>query len=46
MIELRGGPVAEIDSRLHALGLPPLHGAPPGDTLPRLPVAFLWAPHV
>jgi len=41
---LRGGPVSSIDARLHALGLPPVHGAASGATLPRLPVAFLWVP--
>ena len=40
---LRGGPVVAIDSRLHALGLPPLRGSNAA-TLPHLPVAFLWVP--
>jgi hypothetical protein len=41
---LRGGPVSAIDARLHALGLPSVHGLAPSATLPRLPVAFLWVP--
>ena len=40
---LRGGPVAAIDSRLHALGLPPLRGTRAA-TLPRSPISFLWVP--
>ena len=40
---LRGGPVAAIDLRLHALGLPPVRGTS-AVTLPHLPVAFLWVP--
>jgi hypothetical protein len=43
VIVLRGGPVAAIDARLHALGLPPLHGTS-ATTLPQLPVAFAWVP--
>jgi hypothetical protein len=41
---LRGGPVAAIDMRLRALGLPPVGHAAVGATLPRLPVALLWVP--
>jgi hypothetical protein len=44
VLVLRGGPVTEIDSRLHALGLPPVHGVAHTGTLPRSPVAFLWVP--
>jgi hypothetical protein len=43
VLVLRGGPVAVIDSRLRALGLPPLRGASSA-TLPRSPVAILWVP--
>jgi hypothetical protein len=43
VLVLRGGPVAAIDSRLHALGLPPLHGTHAA-MLPRSPVSFLWVP--
>lgn len=43
VLVLRGGPISAIDSRLHALGLPPLHGTHAA-TLPHLPVAFLWVP--
>ena len=40
---MRGGPVSAINSRLQALGLPPVHGirAP---SLPHLPVSFVWVP--
>jgi hypothetical protein len=41
---LRGGPVAQLDQRLDALGMPPLRGASAPAQLPRLPVAFLWVP--
>jgi hypothetical protein len=41
-IVLRGGAVADIDARLRALGMPPLHGA--SATLPHLPVAMVWVP--
>jgi hypothetical protein len=44
VLVLRGGPVAGVDARLHALGLPPVHGLAATATLPRLPVAFLWVP--
>jgi hypothetical protein len=40
---LRGGPVAAIDSRLRALGLPPLHGTH-ALALARSPISFLWVP--
>jgi hypothetical protein len=43
VLVLRGGTVTSIDAKLHALGLPPLHGATV-TTLPHLPVAFLWVP--
>lgn len=41
---VRGGPLAAVDRRLAALGLPPVHGA--GGDLPRPRVAFLWVPQV
>ncbi len=41
---LRGGPVAAIDSRLQALGMPPLQGVSGASVLPKLPVALLWVP--
>ena len=41
---LRGGAAMGIDTRLRALGLPPLHGIARSATLPKLPVAFLWVP--
>jgi hypothetical protein len=44
VLVLRGGPIAAIDSRLRALGLPPVHGVARTGTLARLPVAFLWVP--
>ena len=44
VLVLRGGPVAAIDQRLRALGLPPLHGLAATAVLPRPPVAFLWVP--
>src|SRR3954451_13889428 len=40
---LRGGPVAAIDARLRALGLPPVQGAGAPE-LPRPQVALLWVP--
>jgi hypothetical protein len=46
VLVLRGGPVAAIDARLHALGLPALHGVAASATLPLLPVSFLWVPQV
>lgn len=39
---LHGGPTAEVDGRLHALGLPPVRGAGEEIAAPR--VAFLWVP--
>jgi len=39
---LRGGPAAEIDRKLGALGLPPLRAG--GETLARPAVALLWVP--
>ena len=41
---MRGGPVDQINSKLHALGLPPVRGA--SGSLPRPKVAFLWVPEV
>jgi hypothetical protein len=41
---LRGGPVAAIDSKLAALGQPPLHGIAPGGALAQTPIAFVWTP--
>ncbi len=40
---LRGGPLASIDARLRALGLPPVRGTSAA-ALARSPVAFLWVP--
>jgi hypothetical protein len=41
---MRGGPVAQIDAKLHALHLPPVRGA--SGTLPGPKVAFLFVPEV
>jgi len=41
---VRGGPVAKIDARLHALHQRPLDSG--ADALDRVPVAFLWVPQV
>jgi hypothetical protein len=41
---MRGGPVAQIDAKLHALHLPPVRGA--SGTLPKPKVAFLFVPEV
>jgi hypothetical protein len=42
---VRGGPLASIDRRLRALGLPPVRTRPQRDeVLPRPRVAFLWVP--
>jgi hypothetical protein len=41
---LRGGPLTRVNSKLHALGMPPVRAAE-GD-LPRPKVAFLWVPQV
>jgi hypothetical protein len=41
---VRGGPVAQIDSRLHALRLPAVNTA--AQVLPQGKVAFLWVPQV
>jgi hypothetical protein len=41
---MRGGPVDQIDARLHRLHLPPLRGA--SGELPRPKVAFLFVPEV
>jgi hypothetical protein len=41
---LRGGPVAGIDAKLHALRMPPVATA--ASTLPAAPVAMLWVPQV
>lgn len=43
VLVFRGGPLATIDARLRALGLPPVRGTN-AVALPRLPVAFLWVP--
>jgi hypothetical protein len=43
VLVLRGGPVVNINARLHALGLPPLRDTNTA-TLPRSPAAFLWVP--
>lgn len=40
---MRGGPLATIDARLHALKLPPVRGTSAA-TLPHPRVAFLWVP--
>jgi hypothetical protein len=44
VLVLRGGPVAGIDGRLHALGLPPVRGSSATSTLPSPQVSFLWVP--
>jgi hypothetical protein len=41
---LKGGPVATIDARLRALGLPALRGDDRGPRLPRPRIALQWAP--
>jgi hypothetical protein len=41
---MRGGPIAQIDSKLHALGMPPVQGA--GGDLPTPKVSFMWVPQV
>ena len=41
---LRGGSLAGLDARLHALGLPPVRSAAAALAQPR--VAFLWVPQV
>ena len=41
---MRGGPVDQIDAKLHRLGLPSVRGA--SGALPRPKVAFLWVPEV
>ena len=41
---VRGGPVAAIDARLRALGLPAVRTQ--ATALPEAPVAFLWVPQV
>ena len=43
VVVLRGGPVAEVDAKLRALGLPPLQ-ARAGEALDRPAVAFVWSP--
>jgi hypothetical protein len=42
VLVLRGGPVARIDARLRALGLPPLRTG--ASALPTPPVAVVWSP--
>src|SRR5689334_425721 len=44
VLVVRGGPLATIDARLRALGMPPVRV--PADDLARVPVAFLWVPQV
>jgi hypothetical protein len=41
---LRGGPVARVDAKLRALGMPPVRTST--TDLPRPRVAFLWVPQV
>jgi hypothetical protein len=41
---MRGGPVDQINAQLHALHLPPVHGA--SGTLPQPKIAFLFVPEV
>jgi hypothetical protein len=41
---LRGGPVATIDSDLHALGQPPLHDIAADGTVTQSPISFVWTP--
>src|SRR5215212_3765053 len=42
---LRGGPLARVNSKFRALGMPPVRGAEADTTyLPRPKVAFLWVP--
>jgi len=41
---MRGGPVTRIDHELHRLGLPAVRGRQADDTLPEVPVSFLWVP--
>jgi hypothetical protein len=41
---LRGGPVARVNAKLHALRLPPV--ATGAEALPQPQVAFLWVPQV
>lgn len=44
VIILRGGPVAELNAKLHAEGLPPVKTG--RSALPRVQVSFLWVPQV
>ena len=44
VIVVRGGRVASINRRLRRLGLPALHGRHRTDSLPKVPVSFLWVP--
>src|SRR4051794_13656186 len=44
VIVLRGGPVAELNAKLRAQGLPPVDTG--REELPRVSVAFLWVPQV
>lgn len=43
-IVLRGGAIADVNSSLRALGMPPLRGVSATATLPHLPVAMVWVP--
>lgn len=44
VVIMRGGPVDQINAKLHALGMPSVSGA--SGALPRPKVAFLWVPEV
>jgi hypothetical protein len=44
VLVLRGGPVAKVDAKLHALQMPPVRTSQ--TDLPRPKVAFLWVPQV
>jgi hypothetical protein len=41
---MRGGPVDQINAKLHALGMPSVQGV--GETLPTPKVSFMWVPQV
>ena len=45
VLVLRGGPLARVNSKLHALHLPPVRGSG-GRDLPEPKVSFLWVPQV
>jgi hypothetical protein len=44
VVVLRGGNVSAIDTRLAALGQPPLHGIAAGGSLARSRTSFVWTP--